>query len=118
MSDFLNDAKADGKRPVPVGETCDIFATARKVGTTSNASSRTEGRPLTDDGKPLELLLVSSIGVFGLRQKRFVEEKKRTPWIPALIAFLENGALGLDPQLRTKTILMARNNDVKYGVLV
>ncbi|KAG3144485.1 hypothetical protein PC128_g24382 [Phytophthora cactorum] len=65
-----------------------------------------------------EQLVVSPIDVFGLHQERFIEEQKRTPWIQAMIAFLENGALALDRQIRTKTILMALNYDVRNGVLM
>ncbi|RAW35162.1 hypothetical protein PC110_g8557 [Phytophthora cactorum] len=74
--------------------------------------------PRVGDGEPPEQLLVSPIDVLGLHQERFVEEQKRTPWIQAMIVVLENGALALVPQLRTKTILMAPNYGVRNGVLM
>ncbi|KAE8986772.1 hypothetical protein PF011_g19856 [Phytophthora fragariae] len=67
---------------------------------------------------PTEQLLVSPVDVFGLQQARFVEEQRRTPWILAMPAYLESGALALDPQLRTRTLLMAPNYIVRNGVLM
>ncbi|KAE9327482.1 hypothetical protein PR003_g16010 [Phytophthora rubi] len=67
---------------------------------------------------PTEQLLVSPVDVFGLQQARFVEEQRRTPWILAMLAYLESGALALDPQLRTRTLLMAPNYIVRNGVLM
>ncbi|POM74055.1 Retrovirus-related Pol Polyprotein [Phytophthora palmivora] len=50
--------------------------------------------------------------------ERFIKEQKRTPWIMAMIAYLKDGALALDPQLRTRTLLMTPNYEVKTGVLM
>ncbi|KAE9345171.1 hypothetical protein PF008_g8893 [Phytophthora fragariae] len=60
----------------------------------------------------------SSVDIFGLDRERFQEEQKRTPWIQALVAFPEDGALALDAQLRVKVLLMAPNYVVKNGVLM
>ncbi|OWY96103.1 Gag-pol Polyprotein [Phytophthora megakarya] len=60
--------------------------------------------------------MVSPVDLFRLQQERFVEEQKRTPWIMAMVAYLKDGALALDPQLRTRTLLMAPNYEVKNGV--
>ncbi|POM64401.1 Hypothetical protein PHPALM_20073 [Phytophthora palmivora] len=63
-------------------------------------------------------LLVSPVDMFGLVQERFVAEQRQMPWIMALTAFLESGALALDAQLRAKVLLMAPNYVVKNGVLM
>ncbi|KAG6612702.1 Retrovirus-related Pol Polyprotein [Phytophthora cinnamomi] len=60
----------------------------------------------------------SSVDVFGLDRERFVEEQKRTPWIQAVIAFLECGALALDPQLRAKVLLISPHYVVRNGMLM
>ncbi|KAE9190402.1 hypothetical protein PF004_g21913 [Phytophthora fragariae] len=60
----------------------------------------------------------SSVDLFGLDRERFQEEQKRTPWIQALIAFLEDGALALDAQLRVKVHLMAPHYVIKNGMLM
>ncbi|KAE8905940.1 hypothetical protein PF006_g10126 [Phytophthora fragariae] len=60
----------------------------------------------------------SSVDLFGLDRERFQEEQKRTPWIQALIAFLEDGALALDAQLRVKVLLTAPHYRVKNGMLM
>ncbi|KAE9333720.1 hypothetical protein PF008_g14316 [Phytophthora fragariae] len=60
----------------------------------------------------------SSVDLFGLDRERFQDEQKRTPWIQALIAFLEDGALALDAQLRVKILIMAPDYVVKSGMLM
>ncbi|KAG6624031.1 uncharacterized protein IUM83_02216 [Phytophthora cinnamomi] len=60
----------------------------------------------------------SLVDVFGLDRERFVEEQKRTPWIQAVIAFLECGALALDPQLRAKVLLISPHYVVRNGMLM
>ncbi|KAE8951649.1 hypothetical protein PF011_g32906 [Phytophthora fragariae] len=47
-----------------------------------------------DDGPPFDnegQTASSPVDVFGLDPERFKEEQRRTPWIQALIAFLESG---------------------------
>ncbi|OWY99808.1 hypothetical protein PHMEG_00029132 [Phytophthora megakarya] len=74
--------------------------------------------PITEDvGGPTEQIAVSPIDVFGLDQDRFIDEQYQTPWIMAMIVFLESGALALDAQLREKVLLMAPQYVVKNGVL-
>ncbi|KAJ8527388.1 hypothetical protein ON010_g14873 [Phytophthora cinnamomi] len=65
--------------------------------------------PEPDDDEDLdaERPATSPVDVFGLDRERFVDEQKRTPWIQAVVAFLEHGALALDPQLRTKVLQIA-----------
>ncbi|OWY93700.1 hypothetical protein PHMEG_00036810 [Phytophthora megakarya] len=41
----------------------------------------------------------SNEGTFGLDSEKFVEEQLRTPWMTAMKAFLESGALAMDSQL-------------------
>ncbi|GMF28614.1 unnamed protein product [Phytophthora fragariaefolia] len=60
----------------------------------------------------------SSVDHFGLDWERFQEEQKRSPWIQALLAFLEDGALALDAQLRVKELLMAPHYVVKNSMLM
>jgi len=61
---------------------------------------------------------MSSVDSFRLDRERFVEEQKRTPWIQAMIAFLDSEALALDAQLRTKVLQMAPHYEVKEGMLM
>ncbi|KAG6954350.1 hypothetical protein JG688_00012401 [Phytophthora aleatoria] len=49
---------------------------------------------------------------------RFIEEQKRTPWMMALIGFLESDAVPLDAQLRVKVLQMAPHYVMRNGVLV
>ncbi|POM58693.1 Gag-pol fusion protein [Phytophthora palmivora] len=65
-----------------------------------------EERPTSSHG-PTKQLSVTPVNMFGLDQERFVREQRQTPWIMALIAFLESAALALVAQLRAK-ILMRR----------
>ncbi|GMF21075.1 unnamed protein product [Phytophthora fragariaefolia] len=60
----------------------------------------------------------TSVDEFGLNQEKFVEEQKASPWIGAMRAFIEDGALALDPQLRTKVLRTAPNYDMKNGILM
>ncbi|KAE9189351.1 hypothetical protein PF002_g25069 [Phytophthora fragariae] len=60
----------------------------------------------------------SSLDEFGLDKFRFVEEQKRTPWIMAMVAFLEAGALPLDAQLRVRVLQMAPHFVIRNGVLM
>ncbi|POM80721.1 Gag-pol fusion protein [Phytophthora palmivora] len=72
----------------------------------------------TSTHEPTEQLSVSAVYMFGLDQERFVAEQRQTPWIMALIAFLESGAHALDAQLHAKVLLMAPNYVVKNDVLM
>ncbi|POM63597.1 Hypothetical protein PHPALM_20979 [Phytophthora palmivora] len=72
----------------------------------------------TNDTESSDQLAIFPVDVFGLDQTRFVAEQRQTPWIMAMIAFLESGALALDAQLRAKVLLMAPHYVVKNGVLM
>ncbi|KAE8876932.1 hypothetical protein PF003_g38990 [Phytophthora fragariae] len=74
-----------------------------------------------DDGPPFDnegQTASSPVDVFGLDPERFKEEQRRTPWIQALIAFLESGALALDAQLRVKVLQMVPRYEVRNGTLM
>lgn len=61
---------------------------------------------------------VSPLDKVGLDRERFLEEQSRTPWIQAVAAFLKDGALALDAQLRARTLQMAPHFAVENGVLM
>ncbi|GMF31417.1 unnamed protein product [Phytophthora fragariaefolia] len=74
-----------------------------------------------DDELPVDAVVQTasfSVDLFGLDWERFQEEQKRPPWIQVLIAFLEDGTLALDAQLRVKVLLMAPHYVVKNGMLM
>ncbi|GMF46099.1 unnamed protein product [Phytophthora fragariaefolia] len=60
----------------------------------------------------------TSVEEFGLNQEKFVEEQKVSPWICAMRAFIEDGALVLDPHLRTKVLMTTPNYDMENGILM
>ncbi|KAE8902186.1 hypothetical protein PF005_g5547 [Phytophthora fragariae] len=129
LADLLNDANSDDQGSPLVGEGP---AGDPREAVPPNAGSDPAGRgsaevgesdPVAGDASepleaPTEQLLVSPVDVFGLQQDCFVVEQRRTPWILAMLAYLECGALALDPQLRTRTLLMAPNYIVRNGVLM
>ncbi|KAE8903833.1 hypothetical protein PF005_g10038 [Phytophthora fragariae] len=129
MADLLNDANSDDQSSPLVGEGP---AGGPRDAVPPNAGSDPAGRGSAKVGEsdpmagaasepleaPTEQLLVSPVDVFGLQQDRFVAEQRRTPWILAMLAYLESGALALDPQLRTRTLLMTPNYIVRNGVLL
>ncbi|KAG2988826.1 hypothetical protein PC120_g23289 [Phytophthora cactorum] len=55
---------------------------------------------------------------FELDSERFAEEQARAPWIRAMKAFLKDGALALDPQLRVQTLKIAPPFVVKKEILM
>ncbi|OWY92250.1 LOW QUALITY PROTEIN: hypothetical protein PHMEG_00038822 [Phytophthora megakarya] len=65
------------------------------------------------NGEVVEPRMSTPVDEFGLDMFRFIEEQKRTSWIMALIAFLEDRALPIDGQLRS-----APNGTVKNGALM
>ncbi|KAG1688772.1 hypothetical protein DVH05_003082 [Phytophthora capsici] len=46
----------------------------------------------------------SPVDRFGLDRDQFVKEQQEVPWIKALVAFLQDGALPLDPFLRARVV--------------
>ncbi|KAE8909760.1 hypothetical protein PF001_g4671 [Phytophthora fragariae] len=67
-----------------------------------------------DDG---ERVVTSTVDLFGLDRECFIAEQKRSPWIQAVIAFIEHGALALNGQLRVKVLQMAHHYVVRDGML-
>ncbi|KAE9007780.1 hypothetical protein PF011_g10979 [Phytophthora fragariae] len=63
----------------------------------------------SEEDEDAERVVTSPVDLFGLDRERFVAEQKRTPWIQAVIAFVEHGALVLNAQLRVKVLQMAHN---------
>ncbi|POM66094.1 Hypothetical protein PHPALM_18100 [Phytophthora palmivora] len=116
MADLLNEANEEEPTSVLVGEGGTEFAAEEVAETTPTAVEGSDqvlveerlpdeeptADPATQVPPPMdtplaeEQLLISPINVFGLDQAHFKEEQKRTPWILAMIAFLESGALALD----------------------
>ncbi|OWY91079.1 hypothetical protein PHMEG_00040496 [Phytophthora megakarya] len=60
----------------------------------------------------------SNEDTFGLDSEKFVEEQLRTPWMIAMKAFLESGALAMDSQLRVLILRMAPQFEMHNGVLM
>ncbi|KAE8988258.1 hypothetical protein PR002_g21821 [Phytophthora rubi] len=84
------------------------------AGEVSDDGDTDEDPPLDDEDKTAS----SPVDAFGLDSERFKEEQRRTPWIQALIAFLESGALALDAQLRVKVLQLAPRYVVRNGTLM
>ncbi|POM79646.1 Uncharacterized protein PHPALM_2626, partial [Phytophthora palmivora] len=138
MADLLNEANEDEPVLILVGEGETEDATEEVARTTPTSTGGSDqvvvGERLPDEEPTVESttptlppeetllgeeqLLVSPIDVFGLDQARFKEEQKRTPWILAMIAFLESGALALDAQMRAKVLSLAPHYTVKNGILM
>lgn len=133
MADILNEANEEEETLVPVGETTAEATTNHGSGNKVQVGEQPpgdqvqvgerlpEGAPATTSRggvTPPEQLLVSPIDVFGLDQARFKEEQKRTPWLLAMIAFLESSALALDAQLQAKVLSLAPHYAVKNGILM
>ncbi|KAE9347247.1 hypothetical protein PR003_g7026 [Phytophthora rubi] len=70
---------------------------------------------LDDDDE--ERVVTSTVGLFGLDRERFIAEQKRSPWIQAVVAFIDHGALALNGQLRVKVLQMAHHYVVRDGML-
>ncbi|KAG3237273.1 hypothetical protein PI124_g17726 [Phytophthora idaei] len=60
----------------------------------------------------------SPIDAFGLNYDKFVAEQERVPWMRALKAFLNDGVLALDPQLRVSMLKMSSHYLVRNAVLM
>ncbi|GMF14688.1 unnamed protein product [Phytophthora fragariaefolia] len=69
--------------------------------TVTSAGDEDDNEPDYDDSIDLDHVAVSSVDVFGLDRDT---EQKNTPWIQALVANLEHGALTLNGQLRVKAL--------------
>ncbi|KAE8899714.1 hypothetical protein PF003_g16089 [Phytophthora fragariae] len=72
----------------------------------------------SEEEEDAERVVTSPVDLFGLDRERFVAEQKRTPWIQAVIAIVEHGALALNAQLRVKVLQMAHNYVVRDGMLL
>ncbi|KAE8995142.1 hypothetical protein PR001_g15390 [Phytophthora rubi] len=72
----------------------------------------------SEEEEDAERVVTSPVDLFGLDRERFVAEQKRTPWIQAVIAFVEHEALALNAQLRVKVLQMAHNYVVRDGMLL
>jgi hypothetical protein len=60
----------------------------------------------------------SQVDLFGLDSEQFLKEQQKVPWIKALIALLDDGALPLDPFLRRRVVSMAPRHLVTNGLLM
>ncbi|KAE9353801.1 hypothetical protein PR003_g3692 [Phytophthora rubi] len=119
IADLLNDDPSPpDEGPVPVGE----GSSPGPNNENSTASPTVNDGALNDAVRAamdaLNETASSSVDLFGFDRERFQEEQKRTPWIQALIAFLEDGALALYAQLRVKVLLMVPHYVVKNGMLM
>ncbi|KAG3008405.1 hypothetical protein PC120_g16249 [Phytophthora cactorum] len=111
MEELLNEADMDeGDSSVEVGESRPLGIRndeSGKVGDRETIAREEEEADLTDPPVP------SQLEEFGFDPQKFKEEQHRTPWIMALIAFLESSALALDGQLRVKTLQLAPHYEVR-----
>lgn len=60
----------------------------------------------------------SPVDQFSLDREQFVSEQLEVPWIKALVAFLLDGALPLDPYLRARVVRMGPRYSVQEGMLL
>ncbi|KAG3129193.1 hypothetical protein PI126_g21074 [Phytophthora idaei] len=110
--------------PVAVGEpnVTPSGESAEGVPPSGEAPMGTE--PLTQAGQEEDLqgrtqkADPSPIDAFGLDYDKFVAEQKRVPWMRALKAFLNDGALALDPQLRGSVLTMSPHYLIRNAVLM
>ncbi|KAG1695900.1 hypothetical protein DVH05_019255 [Phytophthora capsici] len=130
MSDLLN-ANADASRdqegtPMPSGNATGTSVAVgepdQAVPTVADASVDPE--PLTQAEQEEDLqggatpTTPSPVDEFGLDYDKFVAEQDRLPWMKALKAFLQSGALALDPQLRASVLKMSPHFLIRNGVLM
>lgn len=97
MAELLNDADESSPSTVEVGETAPFDSTLLPTGSLLQSAGDSSLIVPPDEEGATDQCLVSPVDVFGLQQTRFVEEQKRPPWIQAMIAFLSDEALALDP---------------------
>lgn len=72
----------------------------------------------TDEGEDSDQdVPASNLDLYGLDRDKFCEEQSATPWIQAVIAFLGDGTLVLDPQMRVKVLRLAPHFKVMNGLL-
>ncbi|KAG3018246.1 hypothetical protein PC120_g10555 [Phytophthora cactorum] len=109
MADILSDASGGGNRDqvreppeatTTEAETEDPPSTQEEHGEEDETEGSVKSSPSPED-------------TFELDSEQFAEEQARTPWMRAIKAFLEDGVLTLDPQLRVLTLRMALRS--RYG---
>ncbi|KAE9200610.1 hypothetical protein PF004_g18959 [Phytophthora fragariae] len=126
MRDLLNpEGTVDDVLPSSVGEQPEVIG--GEMDGDDALGERADGhvdddeldRPNEDVGNSSETdALMSPVDRFGLDFEQFVGEQREVPWIKALVAFLLDGALPLDPFLRA-TIVKTRNRyEVQNGLLM
>ncbi|GMF48820.1 unnamed protein product [Phytophthora fragariaefolia] len=106
MSDLLNPVERDHEsrtdyRPVESGDDRTLANAEPPDGVDDSV-----GEPGDYDGDFTEEdessgLPVANVDLFGLDLDQFVAEQRKISWIIALTAFLKDGALPLDPNLRS-----------------
>ncbi|GMF35080.1 unnamed protein product [Phytophthora fragariaefolia] len=70
----------------------------------------------TEEDEPAGLP-VSNVDLFGLGPDQFVAEQRNVSWIVALTAFSKDGALPLDPNLRSRVVKMAPKFVIAENIL-
>ncbi|KAE8970869.1 hypothetical protein PF010_g26693 [Phytophthora fragariae] len=76
-----------------------------------------ESPHLADDEIPADQP-ASNVDLFGLDIEQFKADQRKISWVVALIAFIEDGALPLDPNLRVRVVRMAPKCAVENGLLM
>ncbi|KAE9013400.1 hypothetical protein PR001_g15422 [Phytophthora rubi] len=122
-ADLLNAEEDDGEdRLVQVEEEDPVVFVPTTAEPRNDVSGNAEITPAPEEddteGEAGSPPTGSSLDEFGLDKFRFVEEQKRTPWIMAMVAFLEAGTLPLDAQLRVRVLQMAPHFGIRNGVLM
>ncbi|KAE9036786.1 hypothetical protein PR003_g6925 [Phytophthora rubi] len=120
MADLLNPSEGVAHdsvgEPSDPGEPSDSEAGA---GVDSDAPAAVlDESPLLDDDEVPSDQPASNLDLFGLDVELFRAEQKKVSWIVALVAFLEDGALPLDPNLRVRVVRMAPKCSVENGLLM
>ncbi|KAE9039663.1 hypothetical protein PR001_g7408 [Phytophthora rubi] len=109
MADLLN--PAEGGACDSVGEPSDpgVVPSSLSNGPDHDRDTREEvldeSPPLADDEVPADQP-TSNVDLFGLDLEQFKAEQRKISWVVALITFIEDGALPLDPNLRVRVMRM------------
>ncbi|OWZ24445.1 LOW QUALITY PROTEIN: Retrotransposon Polyprotein [Phytophthora megakarya] len=120
MADLLNpnygpfpeDPPAQTGDPEPV--TTDTFETVPEADFEGDFSDEEEKE---DEGAEVPQSHVGPVDEFRLDSEQFVDEQQSVSWIKVLCAFLKDGAIPMDPFLRTQIVKIVPRYKVEEGAL-
>ncbi|OWZ08618.1 LOW QUALITY PROTEIN: hypothetical protein PHMEG_00018807 [Phytophthora megakarya] len=122
MAELLNPANEPFGEdpPVPEGDPepvmTDVLETMPEAEFDDDFSDEETKEGLEDEVPPWESP-VDRVDEFRLDSEQFVVEQQSVSWIKVLCAFLKDGAIPLDPFLRSQIVRMAPRYKVEEGVL-